>query len=384
MPAEHRPAWQRLLAAVTLIAGLGVLAVALFIWSGVYPVGADREHLGITTWLLTQVRERSVATYSSTVEVRPVHDPDMARLGAAHFEGGCVPCHARPGEPVNAIVSGMLPPPPDLAAALAKREALEEIFWIVMNGLKYTGMPAWPSQLRNDEVWAVTAFLDRLRETGPAGMNAYPSMAGIDRLENPPPGGRPAAEARQPLTECRRCHDDSGLPTLSALVPNLAGQSETYLRRALHEYFGRRRPSGIMQPVAGALSSAGMERLAAYYAALPPPPGTAADAKAQERLRGQDLARQGDPDRDVPPCLACHGDGRAPSFPSLAGQHASYLLSQLELWQRGGRASTAHGRIMAAIARRLTAGQMRDAAAFFSSEERQPLGGRATAAGGQP
>ena len=56
----------------------------------------------------------------------------------------------------------------------------------------------------------------------------------------------------------------------------------------------------------------------------------------------------------------------------------------LELWQRGGRASTTHGQIMAAIARRLTARQMRDAAAFFSSEERQPLRRQSAAAGGRP
>ena len=55
----------------------------------------------------------------------------------------------------------MLPPPPDLSKA-APQWKERELFWIVKNGLKYTGMPAWPSRQRDDEVWAVVAFLRRL------------------------------------------------------------------------------------------------------------------------------------------------------------------------------------------------------------------------------
>lgn len=383
MPPERFWTWGRLLAAFASFLAVGVLAAALFIWSGLYPVGAARDHLGVTSWLFERIREQSVDTYSSAVEAPPLDDPDLARLGAAHFEGGCVPCHARPGEPINAIVSRMLPPPPDLAAALAERPEPEEVFWIVKNGIKYTGMPAWPEQVREDEVWALTAFLARLRSNGRGRMEEYPELAGIDRLRPGDSAPGQAAPGGQPLTQCRRCHDDAGLPTLSVLVPNLAGQSEPYLRRALREYRTGRRPSGIMQPVAGALSGPAIGLFASYYAGLRPSAPAAGDRPdAQEVARGRELARLGDPERDIPACLACHGNGRAPSFPSLAGQHADYLVSQLQLWQRGGRASTTHGRIMATVARRLTSGQMLDAAAYFSSERREPLRGAGLSTGG--
>jgi cytochrome c553 len=380
MPAERPPAWRRLLSSFALFLALGVLAAALFIWSGIYPVGADRDHLGFTTWLLERVRWQSVDTWSSGIETPPLDDPDLARLGAAHFEGGCVPCHGRPGERIDAIAAGMLPSPPPLAQAMTARDEARKTFWIIKHGFKYTGMPAWPAPIRDDEVWALTAFLGRLRASGPGEMPSYPELAGIDRLRNAPSAGDASPE--EPLTQCRRCHDDAGLPTLASLVPSLAGQSEPYLRRTLREYSERSRPSGIMQPVADILSDTAIERLAAHYARLrPASPPAAGAVDAQAAARGRQLARFGDVERDIPPCLACHGEARSPSFPTLAGQNADYLVSQLELWRRGGRISTTHGAVMAPIASRLTEEQMRDAAAYFSQQARGPLRDAASAPG---
>jgi len=381
MPAERLPAWRRLLSSFALFVALGVLAAALFVWSGIYPVGADRDHLGFTTWLLEQARRQSVDTWSSGIEAPPLDDPDLARLGAAHFEGGCVPCHGRPGEPIDAIAAGMLPAPPPLSHAMIAQDEPSKVFWIVKHGFKYTGMPAWPSQIRDDEVWALTAFLELLRVNGAGEMPSYPELAGIDRLPDTPPAGQP--EPEMPLAQCRRCHDDAGLPTHASLVPNLAGQSGPYLLRALREYAERSRPSGIMQPVADTLSEAAVERLATYYAGLRPPPPAAGAGDGEAVARGRQLARLGDPERGIPPCLACHGDARSASFPALSGQNAAYLVSQLELWRRGGRISTTHGAIMAPIARRLSEGQIRDAAAFFSQQVREPLSDGAPSTGGR-
>ena len=97
MPAERPPAWRRLLSSFALFAALGVLAAALFIWSGIYPVGADRDHFGFTTWLLERARWQSVDTYSSGIEAPPLDNPDLVILGAGHFHGGGMFCHGAPG-----------------------------------------------------------------------------------------------------------------------------------------------------------------------------------------------------------------------------------------------------------------------------------------------
>ena len=55
----------------------------------------------------------------------------------------------------------MLPSPPDLAVAM-RPWTERELFWIVKHGFKYTGMPGWVAIEREDEIWAVVAFLRKL------------------------------------------------------------------------------------------------------------------------------------------------------------------------------------------------------------------------------
>jgi len=357
--------WKRLALATGIVIVFLVFAIAVFIWSGFYNVAATREHFGITTWLLDKLRRQSVETRSYFVENPPsLGDPDRISLGAAHFEGGCAPCHGRPGDAVDVIVSGMLPSPPPLAGAVV-HQSPEEVFWIVKHGLKYTGMPAWPAQGRDDEVWALTAFLKQL----PGGTAAdYQRLSGRDRLPAEPHDKPTQGSGTAALTQCIRCHDDARQETLSALVPKLAGQSQDYLLRALTEYAAGARPSGIMQPVAGSLDESEMRELAAYYAGLqarPPEANNQPDPGSLER--GRQLAINGDAAGGVPPCLACHSPANSPAFPALAGQHAAYIAGQLRLWQNGGRNATGYGQIMATVARRLSDGQIVDAAAYFAS-----------------
>ena len=338
---------------------------ALFTWSGLYNVAASSDHWEITNWFLERVRVESVETWSSFVgKPPPLDDPDVVRLGAAHFEGGCTPCHSRPGAPVNAIAESMLPVPPPLTQTLEEL-GTEETFWIVKHGLKFTAMPAWPSQQRNDEVWAVTAFLLHLQELSSAD---YLELSGVARAGDERESNAELAESSKAvaLTECVRCHGSASMPPLSAYVPLLNGQPRAYLERALEEYAAASRPSGIMQPVASLLTVEERRRISAWYAGLAPPPAMRG-AAGGEAGPGRQLAHAGDPQNGVPPCLACHSDGHPQSFPSLAGQSAAYLAMQLELFRDGHRDGTVYGEIMGAVAARLSKQQIASAAAYFSS-----------------
>ena len=55
----------------------------------------------------------------------------------------------------------MTPHPPDLTSTIPGYEP-EELFYVVKHGVKFTGMPAWPALQRDDEVWAMVAFLQIL------------------------------------------------------------------------------------------------------------------------------------------------------------------------------------------------------------------------------
>lgn len=357
--------WRRALRYGAAWLAFAIVAGVLFIWSGLYNVAASSDHWQITNWVLERIRVESVDTWSSFVgKPPPLDEPDLVSLGAAHFEGGCTPCHSRPGAPANAIAESMLPVPPPLSESLDEM-ATEEIFWIVKHGLKFTAMPAWPSQPRDDEVWAVTAFLLRLQNLSSAD---YLKLSGIARAGDRQESGAELAESSEAvaLTECVRCHGDASTPPLSTFIPLLNGQPRAYLERALEEYAQTSRPSGIMQPVASLLTPDERQRIAAWYAGLEPP-SLRQRAPAEEIARGRRLAHEGDPENGIPPCLACHADGHPDSFPSLAGQNAAYLVMQLNLFRSGARDSTVYGQIMAAIAGRLTQEQVDSVARYFGS-----------------
>ena len=160
----NTPAPRRLAAiavwALTSAAGLA-LALFLLAWSGMYNVAASRGHWAFVEWFLAFGMRNSVELRAMAIRAPALDDPNLIKLGAAHFHGGCAFCHGAPGIPVSPIARQMLPSPPDLATSM-RPWTDEELFWIVQHGIKYTGMPGWVALERADEIWAVVAFLKRM------------------------------------------------------------------------------------------------------------------------------------------------------------------------------------------------------------------------------
>lgn len=348
--------------AVAALATLGFL----FLWSGVYSVAASRGHWAIMEWLLTFAMRSSVKTHALGVDVPPLDSADLATLGAAHFHNGCAFCHGAPGVPISPVARSMLPPPPDLATQMRPWRD-RELFWIVRNGIKYTGMPAWAAQQRDDEVWAMVAFLKRLRSLDPRG---YRDLA-MGNVEVAPQSGREVATSETmsaAVGACARCHGAGTDGPPSALVPILHGQPAEFLTAALEAYAGGRRASGIMQPVASDLLREELDRVARYYASLRPLAARTdrpVDAAAIER--GRVVAEQGDANAKVPACKDCHGADALKIYPRLAAQNAPYMTNRLRLWKGGLPPGTESESIMAPIARALIDRQIDDVVAYYAS-----------------
>jgi cytochrome c553 len=343
---------------------LVIVAGFLVAWSGVYSVAASEGHWAVTRSFLEFAMRSSVRTHSLGIASPHLDDTDLIRLGAGHFDSGCAPCHGAPGVPASPIARQMLPAPPLLSEAV-RHWSPRELFWIVKNGLKYTGMPAWVAPHRDDEIWAVVAFLRRLPELDAAAYDAIVRADLPQRLGSL--SGTEDSPTEMAIASCARCHGDGASAPASAYVPRLAGMSAAYLRLAMKQYAAGVRHSGIMQPIAARLSSGEMHRLAQYYS-RPSPVGSGIPSMPSDAIeRGRSIATAGVPAEDVPPCLACHGRGGREIFPRLAGQQAPYIVNQLKLWQRGLRDDSVTGAIMAPIARRLSPRQIEDVAAYFAT-----------------
>jgi cytochrome c553 len=364
-------AWLVRGAIVCAALAVAALLVAL---SGIVPIGASTGHWAVTTWFLELGKRRSVATHTLGLQLPALDEPWLALKGAGHYEGGCAPCHGSPALPHPPIAASMTPEPPDIVPRLSVWEA-EELFYIVKHGIKFTGMPAWPAQQRDDEVRAVVAFLLELPELDAAG---YLELVHGDTARasgGTALGGLGRGEPSALIASCARCHGETGAGRGLGAFPKLAGQKPVYLELALDAYASSERNSGIMEPLAAALTARERADLADYYSALPSvlgaanasPPATEVAAAIE---RGRAIAREGIPSQGVPSCMDCHGPGaeqRNAAYPRIAGQYADYLVLQLTLFNEGRRGGSPFAHLMQHVAERLENEQMRDVAAYYAS-----------------
>jgi cytochrome c553 len=160
------------------------------------------------------------------------------------------------------------------------------------------------------------------------------------------------ATARQ---VCSNCHGVDG-NSVSPNFPRLAGQTRPYLVEQLKAFraHGRLDPAGFeyMWGLSRSLTDQQIAGLADYYATqraaanLPVDPQLLAEGKA--------VFEGGIPEKNIPPCSACHGPAGAGNeqFPRLAGQHADYIVKQLVVFQRTDERP--EGAVMKVIAHDLT------------------------------
>lgn len=339
-----------------------LLVIAATVLSGIISLKASTGHWAVTSWMLDLAKRRSVATRSLNIDVPPLDDPSLVRLGARHFEIGCQPCHGRPSERPPVVPARMTPHPPALQNQIARWKP-NELFYIVKHGIKFTGMPAWPADGRDDEVWAIVAFLRKMPGLTLADYQRLAIGTPIEPLNSSAPE---PVEAERLARFCDRCHGEPNTQDLASRSPRLRGQQERYLRLALDAYRTGARSSGIMQPIAARLASSEVDVLARTFA------GQIADSSVSTGLisvsEGASIALNGIPSRGVPACVECHvAADRNPAYPKLEGQHERYLAGQLELFASNRRGGSPYAHIMRNIAVRLTPEEQRLVARYFAS-----------------
>jgi len=146
---------------------------------------------------------------------------------------------------------------------------------------------------------------------------------------------------------CGACHGMDGNSS-DAQYPKLAAQQERYIARQLALFKTGERENAIMVGFASSLSPQDMRDVGAYFASQKVVPGVADDTAIKDGgvyqgkefyEVGQMIYRGGDPTRNVPACMACHGPTGAgnpgPAYPNLGGQHAKYIADKLTAF-RGG------------------------------------------------
>jgi cytochrome c553 len=260
----------------------------------------------------------------------------------------------------------MTPHPPALPPRLQEWTA-PQLFYLVKHGVKFTGMPGWPAQQRDDEVWSVVAFLRRMPDLSMTDYNKLVWGAADDEVRaRPGETGRPVPSVV--IEVCARCHGLDGQGRGGGAFPRLAGQRLDYLVRAMQAYAEGRRYSGIMSPIARRVGADLSRTAVGYYSAKPTSPGVTAPSAPGATSAGARLASEGSPAQDVPPCASCHdAEPVNGAYPRLRGQHARYLAQQLRLLQLRRRGGSEFVHLMHTFVNRLTDAQIADVSAHYAA-----------------
>jgi cytochrome c553 len=119
---------------------------------------------------LEKVLARSVRGFAIPSRARDARNPllfssEVWAESRAHFADHCASCHANDGSGQTEIGRNLYPKAPDMRLPATQRLTDGEIYWIIENGVRLTGMPAWGDGGGNDaDTWKLVHFIRHINE----------------------------------------------------------------------------------------------------------------------------------------------------------------------------------------------------------------------------
>lgn len=156
-----------------LLAGfiLGVLILAAIAagiaYTGRFPFWANAKppqwERRLANLALDPAVERKAAGLECPI---PATDANLTR-GMQLYRDHCAECHGDRGKPSHWGRNDFYPPAPQLADR-GDHDPVPEIFVVVKNGIRYTGMGGWEGEASDDDLWRVALFLSKIKSLPPA------------------------------------------------------------------------------------------------------------------------------------------------------------------------------------------------------------------------
>jgi len=158
-----------------LAAGLAALAVAGL---GLMPTNADSEPPALEKRIAMGAVDASVSRHAMHSQ-NPVPATEQNLIeGMKIYPMNCSVCHGTLDKQPSTLQRSFYPPAPQLIL-----DPLDDPEWhtyyVVRNGIRYTGMPAWNHTLSEEDSWKVTAFVSRINSLPPPVQSYWKQSYGL-------------------------------------------------------------------------------------------------------------------------------------------------------------------------------------------------------------
>lgn len=149
---------------LVLLAGVGALAglaAAGFMGRGISTRPAPSR---VEVRLARQIRHRLIPASARAIRNPIPASGEALADGRAHFADHCASCHGNDGKGGTNYGTRMFPRVPDMSAAATQELSDGELFWILENGVKLTGMPGFGDDDPGTDVesWELVHFIRSL------------------------------------------------------------------------------------------------------------------------------------------------------------------------------------------------------------------------------
>jgi mono/diheme cytochrome c family protein len=147
-----------------LLAIVGVLAVGTGLWMWNAGISTRTPPPRVETALARTARSAMIPAGARELPNPEPATSENIRSGLEHWADHCASCHANDGSGDTEMGRGLYPPAPDMRLAATQNLSDGELFYIIENGVKLTGMPAWGTGTPEGQrdTWHLVQFIRRL------------------------------------------------------------------------------------------------------------------------------------------------------------------------------------------------------------------------------
>lgn len=157
---------------VVLLGGLGVALL------GFLPTRANTVPPEMERHFAMSALDNSVERHAPRVN-NPVPPTDENLIeGLKIYTMNCALCHGGIDRQPSTLEKSFYPPPPNLILDPVD-DPEWHVFYVIRNGVRYTGMPAWDKTLSDPDIWKLTAFLARMEKLPPAVQDYWKRTSGV-------------------------------------------------------------------------------------------------------------------------------------------------------------------------------------------------------------
>jgi mono/diheme cytochrome c family protein len=152
--------WMAFILGLVLLAGaVGILLAYLS-----HGLSARDTPLPIEAFLARRLRLLALPREARRTQNPAPLTPEVLAEGRAHFADHCATCHANDGSGKTEMGQNFYPKVPDMRLPGTQRLSDGELFYIIQNGVRFTGMPAWGTGGREHEEasWHLVHFIRHL------------------------------------------------------------------------------------------------------------------------------------------------------------------------------------------------------------------------------